>query len=96
MKRENGSPSTNFFVLIVDIEIEIFFRGNYQNPARLIRRCTYFVGCPKNLTGSTVYTVKPLNRGHLRVFKNLSVFESYLLLGENLTKIATFGTKHFV
>ena len=29
MKRENGSPSTNFFVLIVDIEIEIFFRGNY-------------------------------------------------------------------
>ena len=29
MKREDGSPSTNFFVLIVDIEIEIFFRENY-------------------------------------------------------------------
>ena len=29
MKRENGSSSTNFFVLIVDIEIEIFFRGNH-------------------------------------------------------------------
>ena len=41
-------------------------------------------------------TVKPLNSGHLRVFKNLSVIESCPLLGGNFKKIVTFGTKRFV
>ena len=50
---------------------------------------------------STIYlqqltTVKPLNSGHLRVFKNLSVIESWPLLGGNFKKIVTFGTKRFV
>ena len=41
-------------------------------------------------------TVKPLNSGHLRVLKNVSVTKRYPLLGGSLTKIAIFGTKHFV
>ena len=41
-------------------------------------------------------TVKPLNSGQLRVLKNLSVIKRCPLLGDSLTKIVTFGTKHFV
>ena len=41
-------------------------------------------------------TVKPLNGRHLRVLKNLSVIERCSLLGGNLKKIVTFGTKCFV
>ena len=40
-------------------------------------------------------TVKPLNSGHLRVLKNLSV-DRCPLLGGNLKKIVTSGTKCFV
>ena len=43
-----------------------------------------------------ISTVKPLNSGHLRVLKSLSVIKRCLLLGGSLTKIVTFGTKHFV
>ena len=43
-----------------------------------------------------VCTVKPLNSGHLRVFKNLSVIKRCPLLGGSLTKIVIFGTKHFL
>ena len=42
------------------------------------------------------YTVKPLNRGHLRVLKNLSVTDRCPLLGGNSKKTVTYGTKHFV
>ena len=42
------------------------------------------------------YAVKPLNSGHLQVLKNLSVIERCQLLGVNLKKIVTFGTKRFV
>ena len=45
---------------------------------------------------TTQITVKPLNSGHLRVLKNLSVIESCPLLGGNFKKIVTFGTKTFV
>ena len=41
-------------------------------------------------------TVKPLNRGHLRVLRKLSVIERCPLLGGNLKNIVTFGTKCFV
>ena len=41
-------------------------------------------------------TVKPLNSRHLRVLKNVPVIKRYPLLGSSLTKIVTFGTKHFV
>ena len=41
-------------------------------------------------------TVKALKSGHLRVLKNLSVIERCPLLGGNLKKIVTFGTKCFV
>ena len=40
--------------------------------------------------------MKPLDSGHLRVLKNLSVIKSCPLLGGSLTKIVTFGTKRFV
>ena len=43
-----------------------------------------------------IHTVKPLNSGHLRVLKNLSVIKKRPLLGGSLTKIVTLGTKHFV
>ena len=39
-----------------------------------------------------VHTVKPLNSGHLRVLKNLSVIKSCSLLGGNSKKIVTFRT----
>ena len=42
------------------------------------------------------HTAKHSNRGHLRVFKNLSVIERRQLLGCNLKKIVLFGTKCFV
>ena len=42
------------------------------------------------------HTVKPLNRGHLRVLKNLSVIKRNPLVGGSFTKIIIFGTKHFV
>ena len=40
--------------------------------------------------------VKPLNNGHLRLLQNLSVIKRSPLLGGNLKKIVTFGTKRFV
>ena len=40
--------------------------------------------------------MKPLNSGHLRFLKNLSVIGRCPLLGGNLKKIVTFGTQHFV
>ena len=40
--------------------------------------------------------MKPLNDGHLRVLKNLSIIDKCPLLGGNLKKIVTFGTKRFV
>ena len=42
------------------------------------------------------YTVKCLNSGRLRVFKNLSVIKRCPLMWGSLTKIITFGTKYFV
>ena len=36
--------------------------------------------------------MKPLNSGHPRIFKNLSVIERCPLLGGNLKKIVKFGT----
>ena len=43
-----------------------------------------------------ICTVKPLNSGHLWVLKNLNVIERCSLLGGNLKKIVTSGTKRFV
>ena len=43
-----------------------------------------------------ISTVKLLNSGYLRVLKNLSVIKWCPLVGGSLTKIVTFGTKHFV
>ena len=41
-------------------------------------------------------TMKPLNSGHVRVLKKLSVIERCPLLGGNLKKIVIFGTQRFV
>ena len=46
--------------------------------------------------GNKTNTVKLLNREHLHVLKYLSVIERCSLLGGNLKKIVTFGTKRFV
>ena len=43
-----------------------------------------------------VHTVKTVNSGYLRVLKNLSFVKRCPRLGGSLTKIVTFGTKHFV
>ena len=40
--------------------------------------------------------MKPLNSGHLCVFKNVSVIKRCPLMGGKLTKIVTFGTTNFV
>ena len=40
--------------------------------------------------------MKPLNTGDLGLLKNLSIIKRCPLLGGSLTKIVTFGTKHFV
>ena len=40
--------------------------------------------------------MKPLNSGHLRVSKKLSVIERCPLLGGNFKKIVTYGTQRFV
>ena len=40
--------------------------------------------------------MEPLNSGHLRVLKNVSVIERCPLLGGNLKEIVTFGTENFV
>ena len=52
----------------------------------------------ENFSFQEIYnnTVKPLNSGHLWVLENVSVIERCLLVGINLKKIVTFGTKHFV
>ena len=42
------------------------------------------------------YTVKPLNSGHLRVLKYLSIIKRCPLLGGSLTKIVSVWTQHFV
>ena len=42
------------------------------------------------------FKVRPLNRGHLRVLKKLSVIEGCPLLVGNLKYILTFETKRFV
>ena len=53
--------------------------------------------CDIHVTIEGYYSVKALNSGHLRISKNLSVIiKRCPPLGGNLTKIVTFGTKHFV
>ena len=40
--------------------------------------------------------MKPLNSGHLWIFKNVSVIKRCPLMGDKLTKIVKFGTTNFV
>ena len=40
--------------------------------------------------------MKPLNSGHLWIFKNVSVINRCPLMGDKLTKIVKFGTTNFV
>ena len=39
--------------------------------------------------------MKTLDSGHLQVLKSVSIIKRCSLLGGSLTKIVTFGTKHF-
>ena len=51
----------------------------------------------ENMISCNIYTVKPLNIGHLWVLKNLFVlYWECPLLGGNIKKIVIFGTKRFV
>ena len=54
----------------------------------ILMNCVRFINHFKN-------TVKTLNSGHPRFLKNLPVIKRCPLLGVSLTKINTFGTKHF-
>ena len=47
-------------------------------------------------SNTDITTVKLLNSGHLKVFKNLAVIKRCPLLGGSLTENVTFATKHFV
>ena len=58
--------------------------------------CPDITCVPIHLCDIKYNTVKLLNIRHLRVLKNLSVIERYPLLGGNLKKIVTIGTKGIV
>ena len=45
-----------------------------------------FQNDPVTMSREIVYTVKPLNSGHLRVLKNLSVIEEVLAIGKKFNK----------
>ena len=51
--------------------------------------------CREQTTGASVFFKysKPLNSGHLRVLKYLSIIKRCSLLGGSLTKIVTFWTR---
>ena len=57
---------------------------------------SFFSYSPDSFTSKNDNSVKPLNRGHLRVLKKLPGIERCPLLGGNFKKIVTFGTKLFV
>ena len=71
--------------------IKLGFNRNYQCYSKCKTKEYAFTRCIH-----IDNTVKPLNRGHLRVLINLSFIERCPLLESNLIKIATFGTKCFV
>ena len=54
--------------------------------------CSLFV----QLSNTAFSTVKLLNSRHLRVLRNFSVIKRCPQLRGSITKIVTFGTKHFV
>ena len=56
-----------------------------RSKIRIANRCSYATN-----------TVKPLNCGHLRVLKKLSVIERCPVMGSNLKKINIFETKCFL
>ena len=87
--RQKASRATYFDWLIV----------KQEQGKRFIYQCNQQSLAYKSILERSSYqssTVKPLNSGHLRVLKNLSVIKRCPLLGGSLTKIVTFGTKHFV
>ena len=68
--------------------IKTIFKDLKVKRVKKVKRVRYYV--------SKCNAVKPLNSEHLRFLKNLSVIERCPLLGGNLKKIVTFGTKRFV
>ena len=67
---------------------------NFQNSrkkGKKIQELSFRSSLPEEFDEKVV-TVKPINSGHLRVLKDLSVIERSPLLGGNLKKIVTFGT----
>ena len=60
------------------------------------RNLKQFIQLNANICQYEVDTVKPLNSGHLRVLKKLTVIERCPLLGGNFKKIVMFGTQRLV
>ena len=97
------SPSVAFFKLFIRTPLEGCFCSANQSMLHdlLHHQKTFnikkFWNCNGLNNGVLIALYrKPLNSGHLRVLKKLSVIERCPLLGGNLTKIATFGTKGLV
>ena len=72
-------------------------RINYSDTVHLIASQNTSCDLITKTRGNTanIFTVKPLNTGHLRVLKYLSVIKRCPLLGGNFKKIFTFGSKCF-
>ena len=73
-------------------------RINYSDTVHLIASQNTSCDLITKTRGNTanIFTVKPLNTGHLRVLKYLSVIKRCPLLGGNFKKIVTFETESFV
>ena len=72
-------------------------RINYSDTVHLIASQNTSCDLITKTRGNTanIFTVKPLNTGHLRVLKYLSVIKRCPLLGGNFKKIVTFRSKCF-
>ena len=72
-------------------------RISYSDTAHLIASHNTSCDLITRTRGNTanIFTVEPLNTGHLRVLKYLSVIKRCPLLGGNFKKIVTFGSKCF-
>ena len=79
------------------VNINCILKISYSDTVHLIASQNTSCDLITRTRGNTanIFTVKPLNTGHLRVLKYLSVIGRCPLLGGNFKKIVTFGSKCF-
>ena len=97
----NGNMKKTPKTLKHSLSYNIYFWG------RFLTVFQFFTGCPiyimsiiknkiyKEYPVNSINTAKPLNSGHLRFFKKLSIIERCPLLGGNLKRVLTFGIQSF-